>query len=316
MLRLAEFNMSENPGDRKYGEPGDQLKTAAEAEEPIFTKGELRIVSFYGGWETVYRAVNVIYAERIAWNMEAAARNIAVGYSQYNGAYPRTTFYDELLKAGGDAMQIRNKCNGDCSSGIMAVVNAAVGYEALPRDMYTETEDNALMKTGLFMRLSYHDFFAYQRGDILLKKGHTAVVIDDEDEQLYRYIATGNTWFRTLPDTTVASRIDVLKTGETVDLLRGAKNNWRMAFSPFTAWISLKYLKPARTVTVMEGASSWVRSEPSIDGRKIALITGPSYEMAAGQNDVMDERGVYWHPVQLHNGTTCGYISSKYTEVK
>lgn len=312
MIRIAEFNMSENPGDRKWGVPGDQLKTEAEAQEPVF-HGELQIVWYYGGWDRAFRAVDPIRADCIAEIMEKACRNLNVGYSQYNGAAPRTSFYHELLAAGCDAALIDTPCNGDCSSGVMAAINAAYGAGTVPEDLYTGTERDLIMATGEFMELFDVREETLKRGDIVLKKGHTAVILDYPEYISVPMVCTGNTWLRTMPDTSVKSRYVVYLKGDYVNIGIGAKNQWRIAQGGRRGWISNKYLEPQYKIRAVPGAQVWIRSAPSLYGNRKALV-GPDYMLYGTGKRAEDDRGVIWYEVALQDGLHWGYVSSKYTE--
>lgn len=59
----------------------------------------------------------------IAEMAEAAAKNNKIGYDQWQ----RLTFWQELKKAEYNPALIGNKCEADCSAGVMAIVKAA-GY--------------------------------------------------------------------------------------------------------------------------------------------------------------------------------------------
>lgn len=322
MIRIAEFNMSENPDDRKWGEPGNQLTPFPENEEPTF-RGELQIVPFYGGWTACYRAVKGQVAIRIAEIMEEAARNLNIGYSQYNGESPRTSFYDELRSAGWSAAKIRNKCNGDCSSGIAAAVNGA-GVE-ITKDMYTGIEDEVLMRSGAFIRIDdkrlINDPAYRRRGDIMLKPGHTAAVIDDGESALEETpleVVGGSVWARRIAGTGVYDPVKVYKSG--AKLLGSVQRDgrWRIVKDPKSGdryWISSTYIEERFALRNIDGAQSWIRSKPSLDGDRLALLEDIVITPATGR-DAVDERGIYWNYVETPDRDRYGWISSKYTTIE
>lgn len=319
MVRIAEFNMSENPGDRKWGEPGNQLTTSAEAEEPTF-RGELQIVPFYGGWTACYRAIQTQVAEGIARIMEDAARNLNVGYSQYNGASPRTTFYDELKAAGWDAKKIRNKCNGDCSSGIAGAVNGA--GVPVSKDMYTGIEDETLMSSGAFLRIDderlVNDPTYRRRGDIMFKPGHTAAIIDDGPNSFSRVplvVTGGSVWKRRIAGTAKYDPISPLSSGTFVYGTPQRDGRWILCSDPETgerAWISSTYLKTRYMLHNISGAQSWIRSAPNLDGDRITLLDSVALAPATLE-EAIDNRGVYWNEVLTPDWKSYGWVSSKYT---
>lgn len=317
-VRIAEFNMSENPEDRKWGEPGNQLTPYPENTWSVFI-GELQVRPWYGEWTACYRPINPITADKIAQVMEDACRNLCVGYSQYNGAYPRTSFYDELRKAGWNAAEIKNLCNGDCSSGIMAACNAA----GIPIDtsMYTETEDKLLMASGQFIRITDAGLINRQelrrRGDIMLKKGHTCCIIDNGDESALDIPlrTTASTYYRSYTRVEKGSQLGALPAGR--DLWGGCQRSgkwWIVSVKGQRVWISNSYIEPLAYVSVNTGCQSWIRSEPSINGDRLDLADDNDFLYAA-YGLFPDERGVYWYKVLTPDGSRYGYISSKYTKL-
>lgn len=322
MVRIAEFNMSENPGDRKWGEPGNQLTSPLEVEEPTF-RGELQIVPFYGGWTACYRAIKTQVAERIATIMEEACRNLNCGYSQYNGESPRTSFYDELRDSGWSAAKIRNKCNGDCSSGIAAAVNGA--GVPVSKDMYTGIEDETLMSSGEFLRIDderlVNDPAYRRRGDIMFKPGHTAAVIDDGVDSFSRlpvYVIGGTVWKRRIAGTGKYEPISAVTSGTALYTGAQRSGRWWLVSDPNTgerAWISSSYLATCYMLHNIGGAQSWIRSKPSLDGDRITLLDQVAAAPATTQ-EAVDERGVYWNEVLTPDKRRYGWVSSKYSVVE
>lgn len=86
------------------------------------TGGEWSIIKWYDRpWKCVLRHPSAKVREMIASLAEKAAKNNKVGYDQNQ----RTTYWTELAKAGYDPAAIKNKCEADCSAGVMANVKAA-----------------------------------------------------------------------------------------------------------------------------------------------------------------------------------------------
>lgn len=191
MLRLAQAASSENFD--AWGTPPNQRRTGATEHDPAGNlDGELNIVQFYGGWEMVFRPIDEKKAEKIAWLAEGAVENGSrIGYGQGSlasdgGIYHREGVFDYLYgMAIPDTRKIRYLCNCDCSSLAGACAFHAGIYEPALRTMWTGTEEQILMGTGEFIKLTDPLLLeigtGLKRGDILLKKGHTAIAIDTDD---------------------------------------------------------------------------------------------------------------------------------------
>lgn len=162
MVKIAHARISEK--GTIEGVAGDQ------------TGHEVEISDWYsGGWVTVYRPNSSIDAAVIANTAVSAANNSCIGYSQED----RTSLYIEGQKYGFNLDKISTLCNTDCSALVSVCVNAA----GIPvsKDMTTYNEDIVLMGTGKFTRLNAARYLTspdlLQVGDILRKKGHTAIVV-------------------------------------------------------------------------------------------------------------------------------------------
>lgn len=186
MLRLAQAASSEY--FTEYGTPPNQRRTPGKLD------GELNIVPFYGGWTYCFRAKDPKKAEKIAWMMEGAVENGACfGYGQNSlksdgGKYPRTTAFDALFQmTKPDPRKVKTLVNCDCSSSAGFCVYFAGIYEPKLRTMWTGTEREILMGTGKFIEivdpLLLELGTGLRRGDVLLKPGHTAIAIDDDDHR-------------------------------------------------------------------------------------------------------------------------------------
>lgn len=141
---------------------------------------ELRTQDYYvpsTSWKCVFRANDPKVAEKLAKTMEDACANDNIGYDQLQ----RTTLYSNALVKKWDLSKIKTPCECDCSSLVAVCINAC-GIP-ISKDMYTGNEKSLIKATGEFITLTdtkYTNSSNYlKRGDILLKDGHTAIVLDD-----------------------------------------------------------------------------------------------------------------------------------------
>lgn len=144
------------------GKAGDQKQTDAKDY-----KGEVSQQKFYVSskcWNGA-RALKVEHAMGIAASMTTACNNKNVGYDQGNRL--------DIMSKGTDSKQ-PTEC--DCSSLVRKCVLEATHVD--PGNFTTETELNALLKTGLFKKFEYKEGMTLYTGDILVTKtkGHTVVV--------------------------------------------------------------------------------------------------------------------------------------------
>ena len=181
MIRIAQASSSENFS--KYGKAPNQRRTGASRAKPEGNlDGELNIVDWYGGWEAVYRAIDGEVAEKIATiAYRAVANGNYIGYS-WSGNYE---LFDAMKKKGtDDPMDIDTLVNTDCAAKVgVCVYFSGIKDERL-RTMTTWKEDEILMSTNAFVKLTDKDMLnngkGIQRGDILWKTGHTAVALDSD----------------------------------------------------------------------------------------------------------------------------------------
>ena len=159
-IRIAHARSSEN--GTIDGQPGDQ------------TGREVMISDNTGGWMSVIRACDPGQRIYIAAYAAQIANNEKIGYSQNT----RLTLYDAWVQSGkGDFTKIKKKCNCDCSSMVACCVIAS--GTVISKDMWTGNELNTLVGSGYFVELGYAEK-QLKRGDILLKKGHTAIVVETD----------------------------------------------------------------------------------------------------------------------------------------
>ena len=159
-IRIAHARSSET--GTIDGIPGDQ------------TGREVMISDNTGGWDCVIRACDPGQRLYIAAYAAQIAGNDKIGYGQAT----RLTLYDAWVQAGKpDFTKIKKKCNCDCSSMVACCVIAS--GTVVSKDMWTGNELATLVGSGYFIECVY-DAAKLKRGDILLKKGHTAIVVETD----------------------------------------------------------------------------------------------------------------------------------------
>jgi len=144
-------------------------------------KKEVRIQQYYAkndagvAWSWVIRARDPQLAERIAHNMELIAENDMIGYSQRH----RMDMYYSAVKNGGDLSKAQGDC--DCSSGVCAATTLA-GGNITPKQStssmlaaFKASKQFEILTDAKYIQSS--DYL--RRGDILLRIGHTAVMVDN-----------------------------------------------------------------------------------------------------------------------------------------
>lgn len=164
-VKIGHASIDEN-GKIKNGVAGDQTK------KEVYTR------NWYNKpWTSVIRPKNANEAEKIARAMEQACANDNIGYDQYQ----RTTLFTQAKAKNWDLSKINVKCETDCSALVAVCVNCA-GI-SVSKDMYTGNELQALKNTGKFVVYTSSAYISsstkLKRGDILLGKGHTAIVLSD-----------------------------------------------------------------------------------------------------------------------------------------
>ena len=175
--------MSVKIAHARIGENGTIEGTAGDQ-----TGHEVEISDWYsGGWVAVYRPNSEIIANVIAFSAEEIADNNCIGYSQTD----RTSLHRYAALHNYNFGGITEPCNTDCSAMVAVCVNSA--GVPVSKDMTTRNEDTVLMGTGEFTRLTstkyLQDSQYLKRGDILKKKGHTAIVVSSGEhaaDDVYR----------------------------------------------------------------------------------------------------------------------------------
>lgn len=142
------------------------------------TGRELRYQEWYNrsqGWTHVFRAKVSSMRTLLASNMSAAVENMHIGYDQNQ----RTTLYREAMNKKWKIAEVDTDCETDCSA-LIAVCCTASGIK-VSKDMYTGNEATVLKATGAFKTYTADTYTKSPEklrvGDILLGKGHTAMVV-------------------------------------------------------------------------------------------------------------------------------------------
>ena len=167
-VKIGHASIDEN-GKAQGGKAGDQ------------TKKEVCTRDWYkGGWHTVLRPKSATLAEKSAKACEAACSNDKVGYDQGG----RNSLHKQAEVVGYDLTKIATACECDCSS-LMHVCAMAGGadLEYGSNGMTTRNMVDKLLATGDYEKLTDSKYLTtdvyLKRGDILVKNGHTVMVLED-----------------------------------------------------------------------------------------------------------------------------------------
>lgn len=170
-VRLAQASHDER-GAYSGGQAGNQTGT------------ELNIRSWYNRpWDTVIRAKNGIFADRIAVVAQRLCACNRIGYDQSQ----RTTLYDACDAIGWDINKLDYLplCECDCSS-LIAVILRFCGLN-ISKYVNTSTLVNQLQPTGLFDILRDSKYLTsgdyLLRGDLVLNTWHHVAVCLDNGAQ-------------------------------------------------------------------------------------------------------------------------------------
>lgn len=233
-MKVCEARSSEFHS--KWGEPGNQ-----EYRDDL-KDGELRVRELNDSFDKVLRWSDRSKAKVAADMAVEIAKNPLVGYSQNNGSSPRTTLYDELLKANWIPANIASKCNTDCSA-LMAVVVNGAGVK-VSKDIYTGNMIPALMNTGEFEMMQFTKGMELMVGDILWRDGHTAIMVGDGGEEPdKKLVATASVWLRNAAGTPAALPLKALKAGDEVEYMGESVTWYKVKHGGKVGWMSGKYLK-------------------------------------------------------------------------
>lgn len=134
---------------------------------------------YNGSWHTVLRHKDPDKAEKSAQACEAACANPNIGYDQYQ----RNTLRTQAKAAGWDLSKIKVSCECDCSS-LQTVCEECAGIE-IPYSGTNAPTTRSMVKaftsTGELEALTDKKYLIsdeyLERGDILVKNGHTVRVL-------------------------------------------------------------------------------------------------------------------------------------------
>lgn len=167
-VKIGHASMDER-GKAAGGAAGDQ------------TGKEVCVRFWYsGGWHTVLRPKSVAIAEKSAKACEAACENPNIGYDQSR----RNSLYAAANGVCFDLSKIQVPCSCDCSS-LMHVCMIAGGANMAYGANGTTTSImvREIMNTGDYEKLTDSKYLTsdkyLRRGDILVKTGHTAMVLEN-----------------------------------------------------------------------------------------------------------------------------------------
>ena len=135
---------------------------------------------YNGSWHTVLRPVRPELAEKSAKACEDACSNKNVGYDQYG----RNTLHTKAKAVDFDLSKITDPCECDCSS-LMHVCAIAGGAKLNygRNGLTTRNMVTAFVGSGDYVKLTDSKYLTSDqyllRGDILVKNGHTVMVLED-----------------------------------------------------------------------------------------------------------------------------------------
>lgn len=159
----------------------DELGKASGGASGDQTGREVCVRSWYsGGWHTVLRPKRAELAEKSARACEDACANPNIGYDQAG----RNSLYAAAKAVQFDLSKIDKPCECDCSSLMHVCIlagGARMAYGA--NGTTTSIMVREIMNTGDYQKLTDGKYLTsdkyLRRGDILVKKGHTAMVLED-----------------------------------------------------------------------------------------------------------------------------------------
>ena len=162
---------------------GDENKKAYGGKAGDQTQKEVYFGKWYADdWHTVLRCKDPAKAEIMALSCEKACNNNNIGYDQYQ----RNTLREAARAAGFDLEQVEKKCECDCSS-LIAVCAECAGIKVPYNSGNAPATSNmvsAFQSTGEFEVLTDSKYLKSDelllRGDILVKKGHTLMILEND----------------------------------------------------------------------------------------------------------------------------------------
>lgn len=163
MVKIVHARIDEN-GQIMGGKPGDQ------------TGKEVCKQDFYeDAWTYVFRPKSKALADKIAKNAEAIAKNDNYGYSQNE----RYTGWEQAKKHNWDFSKVVIPCSLDCSQLVSSVLNAS--GVPVTQYLFTWNMKENLQKFKELEVIPYQKGMVLKKGDILLKNGHTVIVVESDE---------------------------------------------------------------------------------------------------------------------------------------
>lgn len=153
----------------KGGVAGEQTR------EEVFTR-----LWYYNDWHTVLRPKSKTLAEKSAKAVEAACANSKIGYDQGQ----RNTLYARAKAVKFDLSKITTACECDCSSLMhVSAIAGGANLEYGSNGLHTRNMVDGFMKSGDYVKLTDSKYLTMdkylKRGDILVKEGHTVMVLEN-----------------------------------------------------------------------------------------------------------------------------------------
>ena len=260
-MKISNCGHDEN-GNYRNGAAGDQSGTEWYVKD-----------SSKSSWNAFYRAYNADARAKIAEFARKAADNDLIGYDQNE----RLTFWEHLKASDYDPAGITIACEADCSSGVAAIVKA-VGYKLGIGDMQgvdicmtTYNEHEQLTNHG-FMYISAASAEEPQAGDIMLRDGHTAIVVEGAASS--GSAAESNDG---LVGRTVTVCVDCLNVRQGPGLSYATKCKFELTADGQAHSNEVGQLMSGTRVTILETASEGGRNWARIPSGWICTYNGKSY---------------------------------------
>lgn len=282
MIRIAQASSSETYS--KFGTPPNTRRTGVTDAKPYGNMdGELDTAAFHSGFTSVFRCTDPKIADKAATFAENAVKNwkyIGYGQNWIDDKYPMSGLFDAMMQMGSpDPLYVRQLVNCTCATLVGASYYFAGVYEPMFRLLNTMEQEKILLGTGKFIKLTDPDLVnsgrGIRRGDIMHRIGHTAIVLDDDQDLLTVPYLTANCAFcnlRSGPGT--ENRIIETLPNNTPVLWISSLNGWgQVDHGGKIGYISGKYLKPMPTMTAT--GDCWLRSEAGKIDKTTEIIVIP-----------------------------------------